>query len=64
MRITTNILGAVLVLFGVAWLLKVMGVLPGNIITGPVPSPWWARYPILIGLILLAAANARPKKPK
>jgi hypothetical protein len=64
MRITTNILGVVLIIFGVAWTLKGVGALPENIITGAVPPISWARLPILIGIIVLGAANARPKKPK
>ena len=59
-----SVAGVILMLFGVAWLLKGIGALPGNIITGPVPSPYFARLPILIGIILLAGANARPKNPK
>jgi hypothetical protein len=64
MRISTSLAGIVLILFGVAWILKGLGALPGNIITGPVPPIWWARLPILIGIVLLAGANARPRKPK
>ena len=64
MRISTNFAGIVVILFGVAWILKGLGALPGIIITGPVPPIWWARLPILIGIVLLAGANARPRKPK
>ena len=64
MRIKMSVAGVILILFGVAWLLKGIGVLPGNIITGTVPSVWLARLPILIGILMLAGANARPKKLK
>ena len=64
MRINISIAGVILILFGAAWILKGIGALPGNIITGSVPPIWFARLPIIIGILMLAGANARPKKPK
>ena len=59
-----SVAGVILILFGGAWLLKAIGALPGSIISGTVPSVSLARLPILIGILLLAGANARPTKPK
>jgi len=59
-----SVAGVILILFGAAWILKGIGALPGNIITGPIPPLWHARIPIIIGILMIVGVNAHPPKPK
>ena len=61
MRITLNIVGAILILFGAIWILQGVNILPGSFMTGQIR---WAVYGGIsaaagIGL-LLAARRRRP----
>ena len=59
MRVALNILGIVLVSFGLIWFLQGINVLPGSFMTGQIR---WAVYGALAataGAALLLAANRR-----
>jgi hypothetical protein len=58
-RITLDILGAILVLFGVIWFLQGINVLPGSFMTGQIQWAVYGGIAIVAGISLLLAANRR-----
>jgi hypothetical protein len=59
MRTALNLLGVLLILFGITWFLQGVNVLPGSFMTG---QPRWAVYGAclgVIGLAIIAFANGR-----
>ena len=59
MKISLNVLGGLLVLFGVTWFFQGIGVLPGSFMSG---QPRWAVYggcAAAAGLALLVSVNRR-----
>lgn len=61
MRKTLNIIGALLVLFGVIWILQGINILPGSFMTGQMK---WAAYGAItaaIGIVMLLAARRIPR---
>jgi len=58
-RITLNILGAVLVLFGTTWFLQGINVLPGSFMTGQIRWAIIGGIAVAAGIALLRAANRR-----
>jgi len=59
MRVTLNILGAVLVLFGFIWFLQGINVLPGSFMTGQIRWAVYGGMAFAAGVALLLAANRR-----
>jgi len=59
MRITLNIVGAVLVLFGAIWFLQGINVLPGSFMTGQIRWAVYGGIAVAAGVTLLLAANRR-----
>jgi hypothetical protein len=59
MRITLNVVGAVLVLFGVTWFLQGVSVLPGSFMTGQLRWAVYGGCAAVAGLLLLVSANRR-----
>jgi hypothetical protein len=59
MRITLNIVGAVLVLFGAIWFLQGINVLPGSFMTGQIRWAVYGGIVVVAGVALLFAANPR-----
>jgi hypothetical protein len=59
MRITLNVIGTVLVLFGVIWFLQGINILPGSFMTGQVRWAVYGGIAVAAGLGLLFAANRR-----
>jgi hypothetical protein len=59
MKLTLNIVGAVLVLFGAIWFLQGINVLPGSFMTGKIEWAVYGGIAVAVGISLLVAANRR-----
>lgn len=59
MRIALNIIGSLLVLFGVTWVLQGINVLPGSFMTGQIRWAVYGALAIAAGIVLLLAAKRR-----
>jgi hypothetical protein len=59
MRITLNIVGAVLVLLGAIWFLQGINVLPGSFMTGQIRWAIYGGIAIAAGIALLLRTNRR-----
>jgi hypothetical protein len=59
MRITLNVLGALLVLFGGVWFLQGINVLPGSFMTGQIRWAVYGGIAVVAGIVVLVAANRR-----
>jgi hypothetical protein len=57
MRITLNIVGSLLVLFGATWFLQGVNVLPGSFMTGQIRWAVYGGITIAAGIVLLLTAN-------
>ncbi len=57
MRKALNIIGAVLVFFGVVWFLQGINILPGSFMTGQIQWAVYGAVAIVVGLVLLVAAR-------
>ena len=63
MRLTLNVVGAVLVLFGAIWFLQGINVLPGSFMTGQIRWAVYGGIAIVAGVALLVVAK-RPQRPR
>jgi hypothetical protein len=63
MRLTLNIVGAALVLFGTIWFLQGINVLPGSFMTGQIRWAVYGGIAVAAGISLLLAANRR-RRPR
>jgi hypothetical protein len=61
MKITLNIVGALLVLFGAIWFLQGINVLPGSFMTGQIRWAVYGGIAVAVGISLMLAAKRRPK---
>jgi hypothetical protein len=59
MKITLNILGALLVLFGTIWFLQGINILPGSFMTGQIQWAVYGGIAVILGIALLIRANRR-----
>ena len=59
MRTTLNILGVILVIFGLIWFLQGINVLPGSFLTGEIRWAVYGAIAVASGAALLLAANRR-----
>jgi len=59
MKLTLNVVGAVLVLFGAIWFLQGINVLPGSFMTGQIRWAVYGGIAVAAGISLLLAANRR-----
>ena len=59
MKITLNILGALLVLFGAIWFFQGINVLPGSFMTGQIRWAVYGGITVAAGILVLVAANRR-----
>jgi hypothetical protein len=59
MRITLNIAGVILVLFGAIWFLQGINVLPGSFMTGQIRWAVYGGITAAAGIGLLLAARRR-----
>jgi hypothetical protein len=61
MKITLNIVGCILVLFGVIWFLQGINVLPGSFMTGQIQWAVYGGIAVAVGISLLLVGNRRRK---
>ena len=59
MKVTLNLLGAVLALFGAIWFLRGINVLPGSFMTGQIRWAVYGGIAVAVGIALLLAAKRR-----
>jgi hypothetical protein len=59
MRIVSNIVGIVLVLFGGIWFLQGVNVLPGSFMTGQIRWAVYGALAVIAGIALLLRTNRR-----
>jgi hypothetical protein len=59
MKVTLNIVGAVLVLFGAIWFLQGINVLPGSFMTGQIRWAVYGGIAAAVGIALLLLAKRR-----
>jgi hypothetical protein len=62
MRIIANIIGGLLLLFGVVWFFQGIGVLPGSFMTGQIRWAVYGGIAALSGILLMVLVN-RHRKP-
>jgi uncharacterized membrane protein HdeD (DUF308 family) len=61
MKITFNILGGVLVLFGAIWIMQGINILPGSFMTGQIQWAVYGGIAVAAGIALLLAARRARK---
>lgn len=61
MKITLNILGVLLVLFGTIWFLQGINVLPGSFMTGQIQWAVYGGLAVIVGVALLVLAKRRKR---
>jgi hypothetical protein len=61
MKISLNLLGAVLILMGCIWILQGVNILPGSFMTGQVRWAVYGGIAVAVGVALLLSANRRRK---
>jgi hypothetical protein len=59
MKVTLNIVGAVLVLLGAIWFLQGINVLPGSFMTGQTKWAIYGGIAIIAGISLILASNRK-----
>jgi hypothetical protein len=59
MKITLNILGALLVLMGAIWFLQGINILPGSFMTGQIRWAVYTGFAVVGGIAPLVVANRR-----
>jgi hypothetical protein len=57
MKVTSNIVGALLVLFGAIWFLQGINVLPGSFMAGQIRWAIYGGIAIVAGVALVVAAR-------
>jgi hypothetical protein len=62
MKVTLNIIGGILVLFGAIWFLQGINVLPGSFMTGQIRWAVYGGIAVAAGISLLLAANRRSRQ--
>jgi len=61
LKITLNILGVLLVLFGTIWFLQGINVLPGSFMTGQIQWAVYGGIAVIAGVALLVLAKRRKR---
>jgi hypothetical protein len=59
MKVTLNIVGGLLMVFGAIWFLQGINVLPGSFMTGQIRWAVYGGMAVAAGIALLLAANRR-----
>jgi hypothetical protein len=63
MKIVLNILGGLMVVFGVIWFLQGIDILPGSFMTGQIRWAVYGGIAMILGATVLASANRRKWRP-
>jgi uncharacterized membrane protein HdeD (DUF308 family) len=63
MKAILNIIGAILIVFGVVWILQGLNVLPGSFMTGHAQWAVYGAAAVIVGIILLMLSNRRRSSP-
>ena len=61
MKVTLNIVGAILVLFGAIWFLQGINVLPVSFMTGQIRWAVYGGIAVAVGISMLLATSRRRK---
>jgi len=61
MKISLNLLGAVLIVTGCIWILQGVNILPGSFMTGQICWAVYGGITVAVGVALLLNANRRRK---
>ncbi len=59
MKVTLNVVGAILVLFGAIWFLQGINVLPGSFMTGQIKWAVYGGIAVAVGIAVLLVAKRR-----
>lgn len=59
MRIALNVIGAILLFFGVIWFLQGINVLPGSFMTGQTRWAVYGSIMVIVGVAVLIRANRK-----
>ncbi len=59
MRIALNVIGAILLFFGVIWFLQGINVLPGSFMTGQTRWAVYGSITAIVGVAVLIRANRK-----
>jgi len=62
MKITLNIVGGVLIVFGCIWFLQGINVLPGSFMTGQIQWAVYGAIAAVAGIVLILVARRRTLK--
>ena len=62
MKVTLNIVGGILVLFGAIWFLQGINVLPGSFMTGQIRWAVYGGVAVAAGISLMLAGNRGRRK--
>jgi hypothetical protein len=54
-----NVVGVLVILMGVTWFLQGINILPGSFMTGQIQWAYYGGLAVVIGIVLLIAANRR-----
>ena len=60
MRITLNVLGTILILFGVIWFFQGINILPGSFMTGQIRWAINGGIAVAAGIVLMLIARRKP----
>jgi uncharacterized membrane protein HdeD (DUF308 family) len=63
MRIVLNVVGALLLFFGIVWFLQGINVLPGSFMTGQIKWAVYGAIAAAAGIFALLRANRRRRAP-
>jgi hypothetical protein len=59
MKVTLNVVGVILVVFGCTWFLQGIGVLPGSFMSGQIQWAVYGGIAAAVGIVLLLTAKRR-----
>ena len=62
MKITLNVVGAILIVFGCIWILQGINVLPGSFMTGQIQWAVYGAIAVVVGIGLLVLAKRGKRK--
>ena len=57
MRTTLNVIGGILIFFGIVWILQGVNILPGSFMTGQMQWAVYGAMAVAVGALMLVAAR-------